>query len=73
MRITKKGQVTIPKEHREKFGFLPGTELYFIAESNGLRLIKSQKLQGKLLIEHMRGLGDGKLSTDKIMRLTRER
>jgi AbrB family looped-hinge helix DNA binding protein len=35
MRITTKGQVTIPVELREQFGRHPGTEVEFIADSHG--------------------------------------
>ena len=32
MRITSKGQVTIPQEIREKHGLLPNTEVDFVVE-----------------------------------------
>ena len=38
MRITIKGQVTVPQAMRERFKLHPGTEVEFIAESGGLRL-----------------------------------
>ncbi|OAQ19791.1 AbrB/MazE/SpoVT family DNA-binding domain-containing protein [Thermosulfurimonas dismutans] len=47
MRITSKGQVTIPKKWREKFGFLPGTEVEFIPEEGGLKLVKKRRPLGK--------------------------
>ena len=42
MRITSKGQVTIPKKWREKFGFWPGSEVDFIAEEDGLKIVKKR-------------------------------
>ena len=39
MRITKKGQITIPHKHREKLGFLPGTEVE-LEESDGCIVIR---------------------------------
>ncbi len=39
-RVTSKGQVTIPKELREKFGIEPGTRVDFVAASDGIRLRK---------------------------------
>ena len=65
--------MTIPQEYREQFGLLPETEVEFVTDKGGLRLLKSNKpaLRGRRLIDHMRGRGDGKLSTDEIMRLTR--
>lgn len=73
MKITSKGQITIPQEYRTQFGFLPNTEVNFIPDKSGLRIVKSKKPSGKghRLIEQMRGRGSGKLSTAEIMKLTR--
>lgn len=73
MRITSKGQITIPLKYREQFGLLPETEVDFVVDRDGLRVVKSKKqgFRGQRLIELMRGRGDGKLSTDEIMRMTR--
>lgn len=38
--VTTKGQVTIPKELREKLGIKPGSEVDFVAGSDGIRLRK---------------------------------
>jgi AbrB family looped-hinge helix DNA binding protein len=38
--VTSKGQVTIPKELREKFGIEPGVEIDFVAATDGIRLRK---------------------------------
>lgn len=74
MKITAKGQVTIPKKWRQKFGLWPGTEVEFVPEEGGLKIVKKRSFpgRGKLLIKHMRGRGTVKLSTDEIMALTRE-
>ena len=77
MRITSKGQVTIPARIREEAGFLPDTEVEFIAAGRGeVRLVKAtkkttRKSRGQLLVEHMRGKGTGKMTTDEIMALMR--
>ena len=39
-RITTKGQVTVPKEVRERLGLLPGDELEFVEEDGVFRLRK---------------------------------
>ena len=39
-RVTMKGQITIPKELREKFGIEPGSQVDFIAGIDGIRLRK---------------------------------
>ena len=38
--VTTKGQVTIPKELRDKFGIEPGSEVDFVAGTDGIRLRK---------------------------------
>ena len=42
MRITSEGEVTIPKKWREKFGFWPGSEVDFIPEEDGLKIVKKR-------------------------------
>lgn len=77
MRITSKGQVTIPARVREQAGLLPNTEVEFVSAARGeVRLVKStkrttRKSRGELLVERMRGKGDVKMTTDEIMALTR--
>jgi len=38
--VTSKGQVTIPKELREKFGIQPGAQVDFVEVTDGIRLRK---------------------------------
>lgn len=38
--VTSKGQVTIPKALRERFGIEPGTQIDFAATDDGIRLRK---------------------------------
>jgi AbrB family looped-hinge helix DNA binding protein len=73
MRITEKGQVTIPVEIREKLGFLPQTEVEFAVEGETLRLRKVRRgnRRGKALVAHMRGKATAGMSTEEIMALTR--
>lgn len=73
MKITEKGQITIPIEIREKYGFLPHTEIEFI-EFKGkiyLRKISGKKSRGKSLIRHMKGSATVKMTTNEILALTR--
>lgn len=76
MRITSKGQVTIPQEIREKFGLLPDTEVDFVVKRDSLHLVKAtnpKKLtRGQLLVQRMRGKAGPGMSTDEIMALTRK-
>ncbi|HEX4080216.1 MAG TPA: AbrB/MazE/SpoVT family DNA-binding domain-containing protein [Rhizomicrobium sp.] len=77
MRITSKGQVTIPARIREEMGLLPDTDVEFISCGQGeVRLVKAtkksaRKSRGELLVEHMRGKGNQRMTTDEIMALTR--
>ena len=75
MRITSKGQVTIPIEVRQRLGFLPNTEVQFKIRGNEavIQRVKGARTRGQKLIEHMRGSGDSGMTTDEIMALTRGR
>ena len=42
-RITSKGQITIPQDIRNKFGFLPGMEVDVIVEGNKALIVKSRR------------------------------
>ncbi|RWK37653.1 MAG: AbrB/MazE/SpoVT family DNA-binding domain-containing protein [Mesorhizobium sp.] len=39
MRVTTKGQVTIPKEIRDRLGIGPGSEVEFLATDDGVRVV----------------------------------
>jgi antitoxin PrlF len=74
-KITGKGQVTIPKEIRDRLGLLPGTEVEFV-ERNGRAQIGKRaggRNRGDEIVDRMRKAsgGDIAMSTDEIMALTR--
>jgi AbrB family looped-hinge helix DNA binding protein len=75
MRITSKGQVTIPAELREKLGFLPSTEVRFEEDGDGLRLVRipAEKgtSRGRQAVMSLRGSATVKLTTEEILSLTR--
>ena len=75
MRITSKGQVTIPARIRARAGFLPNTEVDFILDGRTVRLVRARpgkgKSRGEKLVRHMLGRATVKLTTDQIMALTR--
>ena len=73
MRISTKGQVTIPNEIRIKLGMLPLTEVDFILQDDGVLIQKhhGSKYKGSKILEHLSGKGRTNLSTDEIMKLTR--
>jgi AbrB family looped-hinge helix DNA binding protein len=74
MRITSKGQVTIPKWIRDEHGLMPGTEVEFIEEEGQIRVRKlpGGKHRGREVVEHLRRAGENfTMTTDEIMRMTR--
>lgn len=74
MRVTSKGQVTIPAEIRERFGFLPDTEVDFVIEDDSVRLVRREqpgRSRGDRVIARLRGRSRGGMSTDEILSLTR--
>jgi len=73
MRVTSKGQVTIPIEVRQKAGLLPNTEVEFVVRGNTVIVKKAEKSprRGRRLLGVMRGKATKRLSTDEIMALTR--
>lgn len=72
MRITTKGQVTIPQRFRLKFGLLPHTDVHFEEADGGvtIRPIVSKRALVTNRLRKARGAVRG-AGTDDVMRLTR--
>jgi len=73
MRVTDKGQVTIPKHIRDAAGIGPGSEVEFELRDEVIVVRKRNDgpTRGRRLAERLRGRGDVDMSTDEIMALTR--
>jgi AbrB family looped-hinge helix DNA binding protein len=72
MRVTTKGQVTIPQEIREKLGITPAVEVDFIEEKDRVYLVKRKiKTRRTHRFSKLRGIANVKMTTDEIMALTR--
>ena len=74
MRITSKGQVTIPQSMREELGLLPNCEVEFevVGDSVRVRKARASRRRGDAIVERLRGsAGRSGMSTDEIMALTR--
>ena len=75
MRVTSKGQVTIPQEIRDKYGFLPQTEVTFVEEGERVYLVKQPDTtttrRSQRLIAHLRGRATVHMTTEEILALTR--
>lgn len=74
MRVTAKGQVTIPAEIRERFGFLPDTEVEFVVDDDTVRIARADHpdSRGRRVVARLRGRARTGMTTDEILALTRE-
>lgn len=76
MRITSKGQVTIPQAIREQAGLLPNTEVEFHFEDGTVRLLRAatagRPTRGARAVRRLRETGGRvPMTTDEILELTR--
>ncbi|MBN1380330.1 MAG: AbrB/MazE/SpoVT family DNA-binding domain-containing protein [Deltaproteobacteria bacterium] len=72
MRVTTKGQVTIPQEIREKFQITPAVEIDFIEEEDRIYLVKRKgRTKNTRKFNKLRGIANVNMTTDEIMTLTR--
>jgi AbrB family looped-hinge helix DNA binding protein len=73
MRLTSKGQVTIPQDIREQTGLLPHVEVEFEVTADGvlIRKKRGQAGRGQRLLEAMRRAPRPGMTTDELMALTR--
>jgi AbrB family looped-hinge helix DNA binding protein len=71
-RVTRKGQVTIPKRVREYLGIEPGSVVDFeVADDGRIVLVKQGAPPGPSRFEKLRGTAPTKLTTDQLMALLR--
>jgi AbrB family looped-hinge helix DNA binding protein len=75
MRVTSKGQVTIPQEIRNRLGLLPHTKVAFELAGDHARIRKASEAgegtRGRLALSALRGTADTRMSTDEILALSR--
>ena len=75
MRITSKGQVTIPIHIREQAGLLPRTQVIFRWDGQAVRMFPilsgETPTRGQLIADRLVGKGDVRITTDEIMAMTR--
>lgn len=71
MRVTVKGQVTIPRQIRDKMGITKNQDVDFIEDKNGrIFLIVNNDRADKLI--KLRGCATVKITTDEILSMTRK-
>ncbi len=73
MKVTSKGQVTIPLPIRSEFGLKPGTDVEFVAEGGKvvLRPKTRRKDPVEAWLDEATGVARSRTSTAKVMKLTR--
>ena len=83
MRVTSKGQVTIPRDMRELAGIKPNSEVLFSIEAGKLTIVAKdssvaaeEKVRLSRFLEtldRLEGTGDQELDAEALMSLTRDR
>lgn len=72
MRVTTKGQVTIPQYIRDKMMIGPSTEIEFVEEADRVYIVKKKNGNDSFhKFSKLRGIGTVKMTTEEIMTLTR--
>lgn len=83
MRVTSKGQVTIPRDLRETFGIAANSEVIFGIEGGKITIVPKDDI-GRLadrerldrflaVLDRLEGTGDQEMNADDVMALTRDR
>jgi AbrB family looped-hinge helix DNA binding protein len=72
MRLTSKGQITIPQAVRDQLGLTAGMEVEFEVVGDAVRVRNAaRQTRGRALIDRLRGAATTKLTTDEILKHTR--
>lgn len=75
MKVTQKGQVTIPKKFCDRFLLKTNSKVVFEEKEDGILIkpiVNSGLNEIKAKIEKFAGIADKNLSTEQIMSLTRD-
>lgn len=83
MRVTSKGQVTIPRDLREMFGISANSEVVFGIEGGKITLVSKHSPVRKsdrerlnrflAVLDRLEGTGDQTMTAEDVMALTRDR
>lgn len=73
MKVSEKGQITIPKDLRDALGIGGGTRVEFERQGDAIIVRKADQgpTRGQQLADRLRGRGDIAMTTDEILALTR--
>lgn len=71
--MTVKGQITVPKELRDAFGWKVGDEVGFLREKDGVKIVRAdRRRRGRAVVERLkRAPWNRRLTTDRLMTVTR--
>ena len=71
--MTVKGQVTVPKDLRDAFGWKVGDEVAFLREEDGVKIVRAtQRRRGRAIVERLRRAPwNRKITTDGLLAMTR--
>ena len=72
MRVTEKGQITIPISLRKRYGFQPNVEVEFVAETGGIR-IQKRRTGSSNPFRALRGVVKKRLAVDRYLEEIRGR
>ena len=74
VKVTGKGQVTIPPALRRKHGLVPQREVEFVDQPDGVLIVRAGKLsRGKRVVASLLRGGKVKGDTESWLRLTRDK
>ena len=71
MKIMERGQVTIPKKYRDRYGIRSGTELEMIAKEEGILIVKKKANQSQF--REVYGILEKEAASDRIVEEMRGR
>jgi AbrB family looped-hinge helix DNA binding protein len=71
LRVTTKGQVTIPQQMREKLGIASNSEVDFVEDSERVYLLRKNGNRSVKKFRSLRGAASVKMTTDEIMAMTK--
>ncbi len=72
MRVTSKGQVTIPSNIREILGIIPHSDIEFQEDNGRFYITKKTETKPAKNYAKLRGVATAQMSTEEIMNLTRK-
>ncbi|MFO1034357.1 MAG: AbrB/MazE/SpoVT family DNA-binding domain-containing protein [Hyphomicrobiales bacterium] len=80
MRMTSKGQVTIPKHVRDRAGIRPGAELSVVYDHGVVKILRNRRngtadedQAYEAWLKRIKGTATDGVTTDEILKATRER